>query len=411
MSPFSFLRLSLAELWSHKLRSFLTLAGIILGTLTLVVLTSLIDGITIEIENGFYDLGFDGVLYVVERRPRTAYETALFARSEGLRPEDEQIARARADVLTNFAPVHQSRVMVKANGRAATVGILGVTPAYADVRNRHPAEGRFISDSDIRSFNKAVVIGHRLRRRLFGAAPAVGQRLDVGGISMTVVGVGRDMTHQFFDDHELIREMEGCSVPLTTMERYVTGRMPLSYIAVKSRDPEDIEGARREIDRIFSLAHNGLRDFRVENIAEEILRARVQVRQIVLNWRIVLGSIAGISLLVGGIGLLSVMLISIGERLYEIGLRKAIGATDLEIFLQFLLESVLLSAIGGMAGAGAGVLLTKSVSGFFSSGLPINMRGLAFAIGVAIVLGVLYGVYPALKASRLEPVEALRSAA
>jgi len=410
MSPFSFLRLSLAELWSHKLRSFLTLAGIILGTLTLVVLTSLIDGITIEIENGFYDLGFDGVLYVVERRPRTAYETALFARSEGLRPEDEQIARARADVLTNFAPVHQSRVMVKANGRAATVGILGVTPAYADVRNRHPAEGRFISDSDIRSFNKAVVIGHRLRRRLFGAAPAVGQRLDVGGISMTVVGVGRDMTHQFFDDHELIREMEGCSVPLTTMERYVTGRMPLSYIAVKSRDPEDIEGARREIDRIFSLAHNGLRDFRVENIAEEILRARAEVNQIIVNWRMVLSAIAGISLLVGGIGLLSVMLISIGERTYEIGLRKAVGATEGEVFLQFLVESICLALAGAAVGIALGCAANLAAGGFFKSGLPVKLSGILLALGVDLLLGVSFGTYPALRASSLEPIEAMRSA-
>jgi putative ABC transport system permease protein len=410
MSPFSFFRLSLAELWSHKLRSSLTLAGIILGTSTLVVLTSLMDGITVEIERGFYDLGFDGVLYVVERRPRTAYETALFARSEGLRPEDALIARDRADVLANLAPVHQSRVMVKANGRAATVRILGVTPAYADVRNRHPAEGRFISDSDIRSFNKTVVIGHRLKRRLFGTAPALGQRLDVGGISMTVVGVGRDMTHQFFDDHELIQEMEGCAVPLTTLERYVTGRMPLSYIAVKSRDPEEIEGARREIERVFSLAHNGLRDFRVENIAEEILRARSEVDQIIVNWRMVLSAIAGISLLVGGIGLLSVMLISIGERTYEIGLRKAVGAAEGEVFLQFLVESICLALAGAAVGIALGCAANLAAGSFFKSGLPVNFSGILLALGVDLLLGVSFGTYPALRASRLQPIEALRAA-
>ncbi len=206
--------------------------------------------------------------------------------------------------------------------------------------------------------------------------------------------------------------MEGLYVPLSTMRKYYAGEdSPLSFLAVKTRQVEKLGDLKAEVIASLTTAHRGAQDFRVENIAEEILRARVQVRQIVLNWRIVLGSIAGISLLVGGIGLLSVMLISIGERLYEIGLRKAIGATDAEIFLQFLLESVFLSVIGGLVGAGLGVALIKFVSRFFSSGLPINMQGLLTAAGIAVVLGALYGVYPALKASRMEPVEALRSAA
>ena len=149
----------------------------------------------------------------------------------------------------------------------------------------------------------------------------------------------------------------------------------------------------------------------MENVAEEILKARKGITEVLLNWRIVLGSIAGISLLVGGIGLLSVLLISIGERLYEIGLRKAIGATDTEIFMQFLSESVVLSVIGGLCGAAAGVSLTVWAAKFFPTGLPVHLPGLALSIGIAIVLGILYGICPALKASRMEPVDALRSTA
>ena len=128
------------------------------------------------------------------------------------------------------------------------------------------------------------------------------------------------------------------------------------------------------------------------------------------SWRIVLGSLAGISLVVGGIGLLSVMLISIGERLYEIGLRKALGASDMEVFFQFLLEAMVLSTIGGLLGAGAGAGITKFAGSFFPAGLPIKLGGLAFAIAVSIALGLLYGIYPALKAARMQPVESLRSA-
>ena len=142
-----------------------------------------------------------------------------------------------------------------------------------------------------------------------------------------------------------------------------------------------------------------------------MVRERKNITEVLMNWRIVLGSIAGISLLVGGIGLLSVMLISIGERLYEIGMRKAIGATDAEIFMQFLMESVVLSSIGGMLGAAGGAAITLLAGTVFPGGLPIRLGGIAVSIGIAVALGALYGIYPALKASRMEPVEALRSSA
>ncbi len=401
---------SLSELAGHKLRSFLTLAGIILGTITLVVMTSLVDGVTGEVAAGFADLGFDGVFYVSEQPPRSAYETARFAGSEGLRPEDADLAAAHAETLSDFAPAHQETITVKANGRTASVRVNGVTPSYARVRNRFPAEGRFISDSDLRLFARTAVIGFRLKRRLFGSEPAIGNRVDVGGISMTVVGVGRDLTHQFFDDDELIREMEGCTVPLTTMERCLLGRRPLSFVAVKTNDPENLEGARREIDRLFTLAHRGVGDFRVQNIAEEILRARAETSTMINNWRIVLSSVAGISLLVGGIGLMSVMLISIGERTYEIGLRKAIGANNGEIFLQFLTESVSLALAGSAVGIAIGCGVNVAVGSFFKSGLPVKPSGILSALAVSILLGVGFGTYPALRASRLEPIDAIRAA-
>jgi putative ABC transport system permease protein len=182
-------------------------------------------------------------------------------------------------------------------------------------------------------------------------------------------------------------------------------------MAVKTSDADRLGAMKSEVTSSLKLAHRGAQDFRVQNIGEEILRARKEITGVLNSWRIVLGSIAGISLLVGGIGLLSVMLISIGERLYEIGLRKAIGASDFDVFMQFLLESVTLSLIGAVLGAAAGVGITKSAAQFFPSGLPINMAGLAFAIGIAMTLGLLFGIYPALKASRLAPVDALRSAA
>jgi len=234
----------------------------------------------------------------------------------------------------------------------------------------------------------------------------------VEGRPFRVVGVAKKLGNQFVNDDEFIEEMEGIYVPLSTLRKFYAGDdAPLSFLAVKTDNPERLGDLKAETIASLKIAHRGAQDFRIQNIAEDMLRQRKGVKDVINNWRIVLGSIAGISLVVGGIGLLSVMLISIGERLYEVGLRKALGATDLQIFLQFLAESVVLSSLGGLLGAAAGVGITKAVSGFFPSGLPIQMGGLVFALGTSVLLGVLYGTYPALKASRMPPVEALRSAA
>jgi putative ABC transport system permease protein len=206
--------------------------------------------------------------------------------------------------------------------------------------------------------------------------------------------------------------MEGLYVPLATLRAYVTGDdEPLSFIAVKTDDPERLSDLRAEALASLKAAHRGAEDYRVENIAQEMLKVRKEIKTVLRSWRIVLGTIAGISLVVGGIGLLSVMLISIGERLYEIGLRKAIGATDTQVFMQFLVESTVLALVGGSLGVAAGVGLTQMVAQFFAGGLPIKIFGILFALALSLALGVLYGIYPALKAARMAPVEALRSAA
>jgi putative ABC transport system permease protein len=256
------------------------------------------------------------------------------------------------------------------------------------------------------------VLGYRLSRRLFGTEDAVGKTVAIGGRSFLVIGVGKKLGNTFVDDDEFIEEMEGVTVPLATLRKFYSGPdEPLAFLAVKTKDIDHLDALKAETVASLRIAHRGAQDFRVQNIAEQMLRERKAVTEVLMNWRIVLGSIAGISLIVGGIGLLSVLLISIGERLYEIGLRKALGATDTEIFVQFLSESIILSVIGGLVGAAGGILITKAASGFFPSGLPVRVSGLLLAIGIAVALGILYGIYPALKASRMEPVEAIRSAA
>lgn len=406
------IRSSLSEIRHHKLRSTLTLLGVILGTLSITVMTTFLDGIIGVVWDGFADLGYDGVMYVVGREPRDLREQAIFARSKGLQAEDADMVLSRAQVVSDVAPVMYHEAIVRARGVERKARVAGITPAYARVRNRSLEAGRFVNDFDEQTFARVCILGYRLNKRLFGTDDSLGKKVTLEARQFRVIGVGEKLGSEFVNDRSFVEEMEGVYIPLSTLRKfYAGGDAPLAFLAVKTEDVERLGDLKAEAIASLRIAHRGAQDFEVQNIAEEILRARQEVTELLANWRIVLGSIAGIALLVGGIGLLSVMLISIGERLYEVGLRKAIGATDFAIFMQFLSESVTLSLIGALVGAAGGVALATALSGFFSSGLPVNLPGLLFAIGVAILLGIVFGTYPALKASRLEPVEALRSSA
>jgi putative ABC transport system permease protein len=406
------LRTSLAEIRGHKLRSVLTLLGVILGTLSITIMSSFLDGIINTVWDGFDDLGFDGVVYVMGREPRDLTEQAIFARSKGLQPQDAQVLLARGRLVSAVAPAHYEEAVVRRREVERQVRLMGVTRAYAEIRKRDMQLGRFFNDMEDEACARVCVLGHRLNRRLFGHEDPLGKLVMVDGRQFVVVGVAEKLGNVFFDEDDFTTEMEGMYVPLRTLRKYHAGdEAPLTYLAVKSQEVERLGDFKAEVEASLRLAHRGAEDFRVENIAEEMIRMRTEVHDVIQNWTIVLGTLAGISLLVGGIGLLSVMLISISERLYEIGLRKALGATEAEIFLQFLMESVMLSLLGGLVGAALGAGIIKLLAGFFPAGLPLHLGGMSLSILIALVLGALYGIYPALRAARVEPVEALRSAA
>ena len=404
-------RTALGEIWGHKLRSTLTLLGIILGTLSITVMTSLLDGVTTAVWDGFQDLGFDGVMYVVTRPPRDLREQAVFARSRGLQPEDGELLLQRGEAVHDVAPAIVTEALVRHGDIERRVRVMGVTRAYNEVRGRTEKEGRFFSALEDGSFASVAVLGYRLNKRLFGSEDPIGKTVQVDGRAFRVIGVVEKLGNSFINDNDFVEEMEGLYVPLETLRAFYQGsEAPLSFLAVKTEHPDRLNDLRAETEASLTLAHRGAADFKVENIAQEMLKVRKEITVVLRNWHIVLGTIAGISLLVGGIGLLSVMLISIGERLYEIGLRKSIGATDTQIFLQFLAESAILSLIGGLLGVVAGIGAILAVTKFFPGGLPIHLFAISLSLGLSVLLGVLYGLYPALRASRMQPVEALRTA-
>jgi putative ABC transport system permease protein len=401
-------RTSYEEVKGHPLRSLFTLIGVILGTLALVVVMSVLDGVQNSVLKGINDLGLDGVLVVSSREPTDRVARAKVHLSRGLRVEDAK-AFENAEFIRAMSPVGETRAVVTGGASTRRIGVFGVMPDYADIRNRRISAGRWISDRDVDTNASVTVIGWELKQKLFGSEDPLGRQINVGGRRLTVIGVGTKFDMTFVDDDDMRKETGGVYVPWTVFRDMFGRASSISYMLGKATTPKQSIDAEDEATARFRQAHNGIGDVRINNIGKDILKERIQIDVILRNWRIVFFAIAGVSLLIGGVGIFSVLKISISERLFEIGLRKSLGATNGEIFLQFLIESVTLSVAGAAIGLGLGIAVVKLVAGFFPGGLPVSMFGLALASSFAISVGLFAGLYPSLTAARLEPVEALRS--
>jgi putative ABC transport system permease protein len=402
-------RTSLVEIWSHKLRSLLTLVGVILGTTSLVVMVSVIGGLAQSVEKGLSDLGFDGVMWVSGRDPVERIEQKKRGYSRGLRTSDQELIDSGQELIEAAAPVLAGNEVVHANGRDLLTDIEGITPRYGVIRNRTVELGRYIIEHDVETVAPVAIVGHKLKQEVYGSEDALGRELRIRGVRFRVVGVLRELGSRQVGDDGMRRDNSKVYIPITTMQKYFTGDRSVHGFVFKVKDYERAQEGQREVEALLRRSHRGISDFHVENIGHEILRVRKEVDKLVANWTAVLASIAGISLLVGGIGIFSVMQISISERVFEIGLRKSIGASDAAIFAQFLIESVSLSLVGGLIGTGLGLAITLLAGQSFEDGLSVSPLGLVLAASFAVVIGLSAGVYPALRASRLAPVEALRA--
>lgn len=401
-------RTSYEEIKGHPMRSFFTLFGVILGTLALVVVMSVLDGVNNSVLKGINDLGLDGVVVASQREPVDPVEKAKQHLSRGMRIEDTK-AFDEAENIREIAPVGETRAVVTAGTVTRRIDIYGVTPVFADIRNRRTSEGRFLSERDVDTSAPVTVIGFKLKQQLFGGEDAIGQKINIGGRRLTVIGVGQKFDMTFVDDDDMRKEMAGAYIPWTVYRDMFGRANAVSYMLGKAIAPEKSVDAEDEATARFQQAHNGIHDTRIDNPGKEMLKERGQIEVILRNWRIVFFAIAGVSLLIGGVGIFSVLKISISERLFEIGLRKSIGASNAEIFLQFLIESVTLSAAGAAIGLLLGMALVKAIGGMFPAGLPISSFGVLISTGFAVGVGLFAGLYPSLTAARLEPVEALRA--
>jgi putative ABC transport system permease protein len=383
--------------------------GILIGVAAVISVLSLGTAQAAIVEESFATLG-SNLIYVT---PPELGISGVGAQTT-LTLEDAQAIAQNAPSVEDVAPMAQTYAQVVAGGESLSNTIVaGVTQEAEVVDNYAVAQGSFITDFDYGARSRVAVLGSEVAKTLFGEMDPTGQNLRIGGRQFQVSGVLESRGMGFgLEDMRVYIPLSTFYTTLATSQVGSRGNS-VSMISVKARSSDLMESAEQEITDILRDVH-GLRegegnDFRVISV-ESVAR---QVTQVLGILRLVLAGIAGISLLVGGIGIMNIMLVSVTERIREIGLRKAIGAKRRDILTQFLIESATLSFCGGALGVGLGWIIVKIMSivatnaGFsFEAGLP--GYAIVLAVGVAIFIGLISGLYPAIRAARLDPIESLR---
>ena len=399
------IRTGLVELWAHKLRSLLTLTLLMLGVFALVVMTSVLDGLMDKISTGFAGMSWDGTVRIAPKTPETGEDRKRFAMSPGLRYEDLSRLNAPNPKVLAFLPRAQKGVTVRTAAGPERIYVVGVSPDYAQWMNRPIGLGRGLTEDDQRRRSTVAVVGATLAAKLFGGADPVGRDLVVDGVPFRLVGV--QAPGQIFND-ENYYDANGILIPLETYMDRMDPSHRLAQVTVKLRNPQEAGEISAMLLGRVRQAHHGIEDAEVMDLDAEAAKGYRNFLEQMHGWKVVLLSLAGTVLLVGGVGVLSVMLISFSDRRFEIGLRKALGASDEEIFIQFLLEALVLAALGALLGTLSGALLCQALSSNFPYGLVVNPIGLITAWIVALTLALLFGLYPAFRAMRLSPMEAMR---
>ncbi len=399
--------IGLDQLRTNKLRSFLTLLGLLIGVASVTGIVSLAEGLRTRVTSELDRLG--GISLIFVSNPRTFYrddEGRWVRRTHNEQLVMEDIARIEEEVpgVRSIIPRDGTGGNLRYGKVSTSAQVIGTTLGFTRAMDWQVGRGRFLNRTDLEDWRNVVVLGFSLAQDLFGTEDPLGQEIKINGERFDVIGVMEEK--RVFDE-----DMgDQAVIPITTLQKRLTGRRQLSFLQVQAElgaDPQEVvAGIRRTLKRYHRFGE----DFQVESAGDQI----EEINSVILIMKLVGGGIAGISLLVGGIGIMNIMLVSVTERTREIGIRKAVGAKRSDVLIQFLLESMVLAMAGGAAGIVVGWLLGTGLAAIISSlageSFPavVNMQAAIGAIVFSGLIGVFFGVYPAVRASRLDPVEALR---
>jgi putative ABC transport system permease protein len=409
MGPLPLLRSSFRNILRNRLRSLLTSLGIIIGVGSVIIMVAVGEGARREIENRITAMGTNLLQIMPARRVfRGEGASAVRARPNRLTKTDAEMLKAEASYALAVSGVVQRSLMSSGSGGSASITILGVDPGYLVTRNWPVAEGFCFDEEDLAARNRVAVLGRTSAENLLGISPgayaeALGRQIRIGTNYFTVIGVleKKGAGPGGNDQDDVIM------VPLDTALTRLTNSRNINFIGMSVVDKRYMEAAQKEAALILREAHklpdSAAADFEIMNQADMIDMASETSRSLT----VLLAAIAGVSLLVGGIGIMNIMLVSVTERTREIGIRMSVGARKRDILFQFLAESIILSLLGGIIGIGMAFLVCRLLAAL---GVPtaVNPLVVAAAAAFAALVGVGFGYYPARKAAGLYPIDALR---
>lgn len=381
-------KLALGGIVANKTRSVLTMLGVIIGVAAVITLVSLGNGATANISQQIQGMGSN--LIIVTMRGRANGPTLSL---------NESAALANKQGIGAVAPLLTGSITTKFNDTKYDTSLEGVTQDYADVRNYKVQSGRFISAMDVDYSQQVVLLGATVVQQLFpGMGNPVGQTIKINGYEFKVVGLleSKGGTAAGSDDDKVL-------IPITTAQK-ILGTKTIRSIYVKAQDASSVNLAVSQLNNYFLAKFGDQNAFSVFN-QQDALSTLNSVTQ---TLTLFLSAIAGISLLVGGIGIMNIMLVSVTERTREIGIRKAIGAKRRDILLQFLIEAMVLSGTGGIIGILLGMGLTSLIGKVMSLNASASMSIMVSSFLFSLAVGIVFGSYPASRASKLSPIEALR---
>lgn len=400
MRFFATIRIALRALRRNKLRTFLTMLGMIIGVGAVIISVSLGNGAKLQVEKQIANLG-QNVLSVFPGSYSSGGARGGMGSSSTLTAEEAQLIATEIPGVVAVSPEVRDRQQVMASGLNWRTQVQGESPDYPGIRAWPLADGAMFTEADVRSAAKVAIIGKTVVDQLFSGSDPIGQTIRVRNIPFKIVGVLSSKGVSFFGSDQ----DDTVIIPYTSAMRRVTGQQFLNSILIQASSPKEMTRIQADVTTLLQQRRGAREpDFTVRSQLELAEAATATSKTMTA----LLGGVAAVSLLVGGIGIMNIMLVSVTERTREIGIRMAVGAKGKDILLQFLIEAVTLSIIGGVTGIAFGIVTSKLLTAKLNLPAATSVTSIIVASIFSAVVGIFFGFYPAKKASGLDPIEALR---